>query len=331
MDVNTFARLSVIYAVCSPARCGGIELRRASEAQELARFQDRLSFLYTEHCRVDRDENAVTLLNKDGVVHVPTAMLAAILLGPGTRITQAAVTLLADCGTSVLWVGEQGVRLYATGLGTARSTRLLLRQAELVANQRSRLRVARKMYELRFPQESVSRLTMQQLRGREGARVRDCYRRHSERTGVPWQGRSYDRAKWGSGDRVNRALSSANSCLYGLAHAAIVHLGCSPGLGFVHTGHALSLVYDIADLYKAEITIPVAFDVAASGGMVERAARVAVRDRALELKLMERMVADIRTLLGVSPDEDEPGAAAVDDLQLWDPQESVPAGQNHAR
>jgi CRISPR-associated protein Cas1 len=305
-------------------------LRRANGAQELGRFQDRLSFLYVESCRVDRDNNAVTVIDEKGAIHVPTAILAALLLGPGTRITQAAVTLLADCGTSVLWVGQEGVRLYAAGLGTARSTRLLVRQAKLVSNQRSRLRVARTMYEMRFPGESVSRLTMQQLRGREGARVRDCYRSHSERTGVTWRGRSYDRSRWMASDPVNRALSSANACLYGVAHAAITHLGCSPGLGFIHTGHALSLVYDIADLYKAEVTIPVAFDVAATGGNLERSARVAVRDRAVEAKLLPRMVADIRCLFGFVPEEDVLGEDQPDDMQLWDPESPVPSGLNHA-
>lgn len=305
-------------------------MRRSSEVQELGRFQDRSSFLSVEHCRVDRDNNAVTLIDENGVVHVPAAMLAALLLGPGTRITQAAVTLLADCGTSVLWVGQQGVRLYAAGLGTARSTRLLVRQAELASNQRSRLRVARAMYQLCFPGEAVARLTMQQLRGREGARVRDCYRAHSRRTGVAWHGRSYNQAAWLAADPVNRALSSANACLYGVAHAAIVHLGCSPGLGFVHTGHPLSLVYDVADLYKAEVTIPAAFDVAAGGGNVDRAARVAVRDRVVESKLLERMVQDVKELLGF-PGEQEPAEEPErGEMQLWDPREPVPFGRNYA-
>jgi CRISP-associated protein Cas1 len=256
-------------------------------------------------------------------------MLAVLLLGPGTRITHAAVTLLADCGTSVCWVGEQGVRLYATGLGAARSSRLLLRQAGLVSNQRGRLRVARAMYQIRFPAEDVSRLTMQQLRGREGTRVRECYRQHSERTGIPWRRRSYDRGDWLASDPVNRALSSANACLYGIAHAAIVHLGCSPGLGFIHTGHALSFAYDIADLYKADVTIPVAFNAAAAGHGIERAARIAVRDRAVELRLLERVASDIRRLLGFS-DEDLAPDTAVDGMRLWDPNAPVPFGRNYA-
>lgn len=140
---------------------------------------------------------------------------------------------------------------------------LLLRQAELVSNTRKHLDVVRRMYQLRFPDEDISHLTMQQLRGREGSRVRQVYRKASKDSGVPWSGRLYRPEDFASGDAVNQALSAGHACLYGLAHAVIVALGCAPGLGFVHVGHECSFVYDIADLYKAEVTIPIAFEVAA--------------------------------------------------------------------
>ncbi len=138
-----------------------------------------------------------------------------------------------------------------------------MRQAALVSNMRSHLSVAKKMYQMRFPDEEVSGLTMQQLRGREGARVRGIYRQESAKWNVPWNGRQYDPEDYASGDAVNQALSAGHACLYGLAHAVIAALGCSPGLGFVHVGHECSFVYDVADLYKAETTIPVAFEIAA--------------------------------------------------------------------
>ena len=93
--------------------------------------------------------------------------------------------------------------------------------------------------------------------------MRQVYRKASKDTGVPWSGRLYRPEDFASGDAVNQALSAGHACLYGLAHAVIVALGCAPGLGFVHVGHECSFVYDIADLYKAEVTIPIAFEVAA--------------------------------------------------------------------
>lgn len=269
-----------------------------TEPGDLGRVEDRLSTVYLSHGQVDREDNAICLVRETGTVHVPTAMVAALLLGPGTTITHAAVNLLADSGTSVLWVGEQGVRLYAAGHATSRTSRLLQRQAWLVSSPQRRLGVARRMYDMRFEGEDTSRLTMQQLRGREGARVRASYRVHSERTGVPWNGRQYRAGDaYAAGDDVNRMLSAANASLYGVTHAAVTALGCSAGLGFVHTGHAQAFVHDIADLFKASVTIPLAFDTVAAGKSTEAAARHAVRDRIKESSLLPAIVRAVYHLL----------------------------------
>lgn len=149
----------------------------------LARAEDRLSFLYAEHCVVNRDSNAVTITDKRGTVHVPAATLSVLMLGPGSTVTHAAISLLAESRATCIWVGEQGVRYYCHGASLSRSTRLLEAQAKLVSSERSRLKVARRMYEMRFPNEDTSRLTMQQLLGKEGTRVRRAYERESARTG----------------------------------------------------------------------------------------------------------------------------------------------------
>lgn len=299
-----------------------------TDPQDLHRVSDRISSVYTERCHVDRDDNAVVLVNKERTVRVPAAMVATLLLGPGTRITTAAVRLLADSGTALCWVGEKGVRMYASGIGPSRGAQLLLRQAYLVTRTKDRLAVARRMYGMRFPGEDVSTLTMQQLRGREGARVKKIYRSHSTRTGVPWDGRLYRPGQpFEAGDDVNRLLSAGHSCLYGVCHAAIVGLGASPGLGFVHTGGATSFVLDIADLYKAEYTIPLAFDLVAKGLTSERDARTSFRDLVADGRLMTRIVQDIKTLL-----LDEGGEITDEDAhELWDETVgSVPGGVNWA-
>ena len=300
---------------------------------DLTRAQDRISFLYLERCVIHRDANAITAADDKGVTHIPAATLSVLLLGPGTSITHQAMALLADNGATAIWVGERGVRYYAHGRSLATSSRLLVAQAAAVSNRSRRLDVARAMYSMRFPGENTAGLTMQQLRGKEGARIRRCYREHSQRTAVPWNNRDYSPADFAGGDRINQALSAAHACLYGIVHAAIVAIGASPGLGFVHTGHERSFVYDIADLYKAEVTIPVAFDIAASdateiGADTRRAVRNGVHDGAI----LERCVRDIRTLLlthrEAIDDEDWPDA---DEVNLWDETgNEIPAGYNHA-
>lgn len=294
---------------------------------ELVRAQDRLTFVYVEHSVVHRDANAVTATDSRGTVHIPAATLGTLLLGPGTSVSHQAIVLLAESGSTAVWVGERAVRYYAHGRPLARSSRLLDAQAELVTNRQRRLAVAREMYAMRFPGEDTSGLTMQQLRGREGARVRRVYRENSERTGIEWGRRDYRPEDFDAGDAVNRALSAANSALYGVVHAAVVALGCSPGLGFVHTGHDRSFVYDIADLYKAETSIPTAFDVAAEEyADIGSVTRRTMRDRMHEGHVLERSVRDIRRLLTGYDDATAEQGWSADVVALWDGGDRAVAG-----
>lgn len=284
------------------------------DLQALPQIKDRMTFLYLEHCTLGRQDGAITVTDDTGIVHVPAAAISVLLLGPGTRVTHRAMELMGDAGVGVVWVGEHGVRYYAHGRPLTTRSGLLQRQAELVSNTRKHLDVVRRMYQLRFPTEDVSHLTMQQLRGREGSRVRSAYQKAAKETGVQWNGRVYRPDDFASGDSVNQALSAAHACLYGLAHAVIVALGCSPGLGFVHVGHECSFVYDIADLYKAEVTIPIAFQVAAANPEdLPSVVRRRVRDAMVNSRILERIVHDIRWLL--TPEETTEQEEAV---YLWD-------------
>lgn len=286
----------------------------------LPKFRDALSYVYVEHARIDRYEKSVALWDERGRTPLPAASLALLMLGPGTVITHAAVQALADNNCLVIWCGEENVRFYALGTGGTRSAAPLLHQAALVSDPEKRLEVVKRMYRMRFAEWPGDDLTIEQLRGMEGARVRKAYAEASIRWGVPWEGRVFDRDEWGGSDAVNRALSSANSCLYGLCHAAILSTGYSPGLGFVHVGKQLSFVYDLADLYKTEITIPVAFEVAREAPpQVERAARLRCRDRFRQSKLLTRIVPDLQKLLGV---KDGP----VDEVVVVDVEKAAPGG-----
>lgn len=301
---------------------------------ELVRAQDRVSFVYLERCVVHRDSNAITAQDDRGITHLPAAGIGVLLFGPGTKVTHQAMMLLAESGATAVWVGEQGVRYYAHGRTLARSTRLLQAQAVAVANRVSRLRVAREMYAMRFPGEDTSGLTMQQLRGREGARVRRVYREHSRRTGVAWDRRDYNPNDFAGGSPINQALSAANTALYGVVHAVVVALGCAPGLGFVHTGNERSFVYDIADLYKAELTIPVAFDTVAGEPMdIPAETRRAIRDRMYDRSMLDRCVDDIKRLLLPDATDLDTGKDSFwdeDVVKLWDDKRGeVASGVNY--
>ncbi len=295
--------------------------------QSLPKITDRMTFLYLERCKLKREDSAIVVIDDQGSVFVPAAAISVLLLGPGTEITHRAMELIGDAGVTVIWVGEHGVRFYAGGRPLTHRASLLQKQAELVSNQKSHLEVVRNMYAMRFPNEDVSTLTMQQLRGREGARVRAAYRKAAKEYNIEWDGRDYDPENFENGTPVNQALTAGNVCLYGLAHAVIFALGCSAGLGFVHVGHENSFVYDIADLYKAEIVIPLAFEVAAEDPPeLPSVMRRRVRDRMVEANLLERMVKDIKYLLKESQDTQD----TQDALYLWDNARDVlPGGRSY--
>ena len=264
------------------------------------------------------------------MVKIPAAMIGILMLGPGTDITHRAVELIGDTGTCIVWVGERGVRNYANARPLAHSTKLLEQQAKLFSNTKSRLRVARNMYQMRYRDENPNALTMQQLRGREGARVRQIYRLYSKKYKVEWDGREYQVDDYESGTAVNKALSSANVSLYGLVHSITVALGMSPGLGFVHQGHDRAFVYDIADLYKAEYTIPLSFKIEAEYGNTEdlgTIARQKLRDKIAEGKLMPQIVKDIQYLMEIESDEQ----IEIESMSLWDEKkEKVEYGVNYS-
>ena len=301
----------------------------------LPKFRDALSILYLEHACIDRHENTIGVWDDEGCTPAPASSLAVLMLGPGTRITQSAITMLADNNCLVIWCGEENVRFYASGMGGTRSAAGVLHQAPLVSDPALRLEVVKQMYWMRFGARVDNALSIEQLRGMEGARVRDTYARVSRETGVPWSGRSYDRGQWKSADPVKRALSCANSCLYGVCHAAILSSGYSPALGFIHSGKQLSFVYDIADLYKCELTVPLAFEIARQNpDPLERAVRYRMHDLFRDSKLLQRIVPDIQRVLGM-PKEDAELEAIEDDpalpTALWTPEPAIEARDNEVR
>jgi len=292
------------------------------DLHELPKLRDGLSYLFVQHCRIEQEAQAIALWDKEGVAVVPAAALGVLMLGPGTAITHAAVKALVENGCSITWVGDEGVRCYAQGMGETRKAYSLLKQAELFGRPEKRMEVIWRMYEKRFGYRLDHTLSPEQVRGMEGARMRDVYAEMSEAYGVPWSGRSYATTNWAASDPINRAISAANACLNGICHAAIVSGGYSPAIGFVHVGRQLSFVYDIADLYKTEITIPLAFQVTAESEYgVETRARYACRDAFRAHRLLQRLLPDIEELLDVptsiSECKGDPDGPASPTGELW--------------
>lgn len=256
---------------------------------------------WLQYGALDIQDGALVLIDKEGVrTQIPLGGLACLLLEPGTRITHSAVALAASVGCLILWVGEGGVRLYSAGQpGGARSDRLLY-QARLALDDDLRLKVIRGMYRFRFKEEPPGRRSIEQLRGIEGVRVRTLYKVLAQQYGVEWTRRDYDPEDFDGQDPINRCLSVANHCLYGLCEAAILAAGYAPAIGFIHTGKALSFVYDIADLFKFDTVVPIAFKIAASKPQnPERETRLYCRNSFRKHNLLERIIPTIEEVLAL--------------------------------
>lgn len=262
-------------------------------------IKDRISVIYLEKGNLDVIDGAFVVVDVNGIrTQIPIGTVACLMLEPGTRVSHAAVVLAARVGCLLVWIGEAGVRLYAAGQpGGARSDRLLF-QAKLALDDSARLKVVRKMYALRFKEEPPERRSVEQLRGIEGVRVRKLYELLARQYGVPWKHRNYDHTTWESGDLPNRCLSSATACIYGICEAAILAAGYAPAVGFIHTGKPQSFVYDIADIFKFETVVPVAFRIAAHKPRdPERAVRLACRDAFRQTRLLDHIIPTIEEVL----------------------------------
>lgn len=262
-------------------------------------MKDRVSMLFIQYGQIDVLDGAFVVIDQTGVrTHIPVGSVACLMLEPGTRVSHAAVKLASTVGTLLVWVGEAGVRLYASGQpGGARADRLLY-QAKLALDDDLRLKVVRKMYEIRFKEPAPLRRSVEQLRGIEGARVREMYKLLARQYGVTWSGRNYDTSDWQKGDLPNQCLSAATSCLYGITEAAVLAAGYAPAVGFIHTGKPLSFVYDIADLFKFDTVVPLAFRIAAKRpAKPDREVRLACRDVFRSTNILEKIIPAIEDVL----------------------------------
>ncbi len=289
-------------------------------------MKERISMIFIERGEIDVLDGSFVVIDRNGVrTHIPVGSLACIMLEPGTRVSHRAAALAARVGTLLVWVGEAGVRLYASGQpGGARSDRLLY-QAKLALDESLRLKVVRKMYELRFGEKPPERRSVDQLRGIEGARVRKTYQLLAKQYGVTWKGRRYDPKEWDKSDLPNLCISAATACLYGITEAAILAAGYAPAVGFIHTGKPQSFVYDIADIVKFDGVIPIAFRIAAKRpAQPERQVRLACRDHFRQTKLLGKLIPMIEEVLAAGeiqppePPEDAQPVAIVDEKGLGD-------------
>ena len=278
--------------------------------ETLAAAKDRWTPIYLEHGRLEVDDSSVKWIGADGLLcRLPVATLSAIILGPGTTVTHAAMKACGESNTPVCWTGQDCMRFYAFGLAPNHTNDMPRLHAEAWADKRRRTQIARDMFKMRFPDAEVDGKSIKEMRGLEGLRVRTLYAQLGLQYGVTWKGRNYDRTNWDTADDINRALSAANSSLYALCSAVVCSLGYLPSLGFVHDGGTLPFVYDVADLYKHLTSIPAAFQAVREDPKDEgELVRKLLRQRVEEERLLQRMPKDLAALFQTA--ESAPAQAA---------------------
>lgn len=291
--------------------------------KENSSIKDRLEYLYVEHAIIDQKDSSVEIRQGANSIPIPIASIACLILGPGVTVTHAAIVAISDSGCLLIWSGEHMRTMYATGIQDNRSSRNILRQIAYWADPDKHLLVVRRFYQRRFPEKNMDGWSIRQMQGAEGVRVKNTYLTCAKEYGVTWTERQYNRDDWEGQEDIQKALTIGNKFLYNVCHAAIVALGFSPVIGFIHTGMMRSFVYDIADLYKADIVIPLAFSNTANGKQPEEM-RESVRKKMQEKQLIRVIEKDLEKLFD---EVDEEGQ--TDEGELWGPNGNIPAGRNY--
>jgi CRISPR-associated protein Cas1 len=247
------------------------------------------------------DDASVKWIGADGLLcRLPVATVSAVLLGPGTMVTHAAVKACADSNTPLCWIGEDGMRFYAAGLTSTHNNQNPKRHAEAWAAKHRRNAIARAMFKCRFPDIEVDKYSVNELRGMEGIRVRALYAEFGVRYGVTWKGRDYNRNNWNLADGINRAVSTANASLYALCAAVVCSMGFLPQLGFIHEGGTLPFIYDVADIYKIETSLPAAFQAIRQDPKDEGdLTRTLLKQCVEESRLLQRIPKDLDALFAI--------------------------------
>lgn len=294
------------------------------DLKELPKITDSISYIYIEAGRIVQDSFSIKIIKESGEISLPVTNFCVLFLGPGTSITHQAVKICAESGVLIIWCGENLNSFYASGNGETRSGKNLMRQVEYFSNEEKHINVVRKMYQLRFPKIDMINMSIEQMRGIEGTRVRSFYKECSKVYNVPWVGRSYDKNNIKSGDLVNQCITYGDQLLYAICHAIIITMGFSPTIGFIHINNIRSFVFDIADLYKSEFVIPIAFKVASyNSGNSEGLMRREFHKQVGEKKLLKKIVTDLEYLFGEEIKEE------LIEGNLWTENGEIEFGKNY--
>jgi CRISPR-associated protein Cas1 len=269
---------------------------------------DRHGLVYVDRGRLSVEDGALTFAcvggsgTPAGEYSIPHQTVSLVLLGPGGSVSHDALRVLARHGVGLAAVGEDGVRLYTAPPLLPDFSHLARRQATLWADdKKGRISVARRMYALRLG-EVLPHRDVAVLRGIEGARAKEMYKLTAQRIGITWRGRRYERGDPAATDLPNQAINHAASAVEGAAAIAVTATATIPQLGFIHEDSGQSFVLDVADLFRDQITVPIAFKATKAvlknpDLSIERTTRCMAGEELRRKGVIAAMIDQIKTLL----------------------------------
>lgn len=267
------------------------------EKNILVKVKNKVSFVYIEKAKITVKDFSVVAMREDSVVDIPIATINTLILGVGTSITQNAVIEISKFGCTVVWSGSSLNYFYTFGQPQTFSSKNLLLQCKLHESKVASLEVVRNMYSLRYPSEHLKSKSKEDLLGLEGMKMQECYKKLANESGVVWVERTYHVEDFYSQDYINKCITTANQLLYAVITAIVVSLGFSTALSFVHNGKMMSFVYDLADLYKESLVLPLVFEYCSKTIDTEdslRELKKVLNYQFLTLKFLQRVVNDIK-------------------------------------
>lgn len=292
----------------------------------LPRAKENISFLYLEYSKIEREDYAIVAVQSEHRVLIPIATINILLLGPGTSITHGAINVISSSGCNIVWCGDHMTRFYSFDAAEIRNSKNILKQIDFYSDEAKRLYIIRKMYSHRFDGIKVDSLSLSELRGIEGIKVKETYKFYAKIHKVKWVCRNYKVSALNEQDKINQILTILNQMLYAICHGIVLSLGFSPSIGFIHSGNMESFVFDIADLYKETIIIPLAFKIYSSvtSDNINYICRMRFREIIVEKKLMSQITKDLLSLFAT--DEKD---ITYSINEIWNISDLLPGGINY--
>ncbi len=260
--------------------------------------------------------------------NIPDCNTSYLLLGKGTSITDTAIRYLAKSGVIVGFSGSGGTPLHAcvdfvflNPMDEYRPTEYCQKWCEKWFIQEEKIKLAIKMQELRTNnlikywnnnvfilsnkikisdevyKNYINRLKSAknetELLTNEGVMTKSLY--SSLKNGL-----NIDFKRDPGSNKINSFLDHGNYLMYGCASVALHALGIPAAFPLLHgKTNRGGLVFDVADIFKDSIVLPLAFEIGINNKSKDQDFRILLIEKIQKEEIIDKMIASLKYLLNV--------------------------------